>query len=101
MEPTTPKTTPLRCLTGALLAGTLGLLLYRLTSAIAYSFATHPMTSHNQLAYSLSVAIRTLVVGVCTLGTGVFSLIAVGLVGLALQVTVQSLRQANLPKIDE
>lgn len=101
MEPTTPKTTPLRCLTGAMLAGTLGLLLYRLTSAIAYAFAAHPMPSHNQIAYSISVAVRTLVVGMCSLGTGVFSLIAVGLVGLAIQVGIQSLRQPNVPKIDE
>lgn len=80
-----PKTNPLRCLTGALIAGTLGMLLYRLTGAIAYVFATHAVSYHNQLVYSLAVAVRTLVVGLCTLATGVFGIIAVGLVALTLQ----------------
>ncbi|BCX11145.1 MAG: hypothetical protein KatS3mg067_0083 [Thermosynechococcus sp.] len=79
------KTNPLHCLTGALIAGTLGLLLYRLTGAIAYLFASHAVSTHNQLVYSLAVAVRTLVVGLCTLATGVFSIIALGLVALTLQ----------------
>ncbi|AHB88484.1 hypothetical protein NK55_05885 [Thermosynechococcus sp. NK55a] len=81
----TSKTDPLRCLTGALIAGTLGILLYRLTGAIAYLLATHAVSPHNQLVYSLAVAVRTLVVGLCTLATGVFSIIALGLVALTLQ----------------
>ncbi len=83
-------TTPLRCLTGAFIAGTLGLLLYRLTQAIAYSFATHPLTSQSQIAQGLSVAVRTLVVGLCTMGTGIFSIAALGLIGLAIQILLQS-----------
>jgi hypothetical protein len=81
--------TPLRCLTGALMAGCLGLLLYRLTQAIATSFAAHPLISTQPLAHNLSAAVRTLVVGMATLATGIFSLAALGLVGLAIQLLIQ------------
>jgi len=83
-------TTPLRCFTGAFIAGSLGILLYRLTQAVAYSFATHPLHSHSQIAQSLSTAVRTLVVGLCTMATGVFSIAALGLLGLGIQILWQS-----------
>lgn len=86
---TVSAVTPVRCLTGACIAGTLGLLLYRLTAAIAHSFASHPVSTHNQLIYGLTVAVRTIVVGICTLGTGVFSIIGVGLVALSVQLLWQ------------
>lgn len=88
-----PQTSPLRCLSGALLAGSLGLLLYRLTQAIALSFATHPLHSENQLVQSITVAVRTLVVGLATMGTGIFSLSALGLIALAVQLLLQRWRQ--------
>jgi uncharacterized membrane protein (DUF373 family) len=86
-----PQTSPLKCVTGSLLAGSLALLLYRLTTAIAQSFAAHPLQSHSQIAISISVAVRTLVVGVSTLGTGIFGLTALGLIALAVQILVQRL----------
>ncbi|MDS3861062.1 DUF3082 domain-containing protein [Thermosynechococcaceae cyanobacterium BACA0444] len=89
MASPTETTTPLRCLTGALVAGTLGILLYRLTQAIAYSFTTHPLHSQSQIAQSLSVAIRTLVVGLSTMATGIFGLAALGLIGLGIQLMLQ------------
>jgi hypothetical protein len=85
VEPPAKKVTPLSCFTGALLSGTLGLLVYRLTTAIAQSFAAHPAPVSQPLAYNLSVAVRTLVVGMATLGTGIFSLAAVGLAALGLK----------------
>ena len=83
--------TPLRALSGALLSGTLGILLYRLTQAIAQSFATHPFQSSNQIALNLSIAIRTLVVGLSTLATGIFAIAALGLVALAGQLLLKRL----------
>jgi Protein of unknown function (DUF3082) len=84
---TTPakKVTPLSCFTGAMLSGTLGLLIYRLTTAIAQSFAAHPAPTSQPLTYNLSVAVRTLVVGMTTLGAGIFTLAAVGLLGLGIK----------------
>ena len=80
---------PLRSLTGALIAGTFTLGLYKLTQAIATSFATKPLSSTNPLALSISAAVRTLVVGASTLATGIFAIAAFSLVLLAFQVAFQ------------
>jgi hypothetical protein len=61
------------------------MLLYRLTSSIAQAFASHPAPMKQQLAYNLSVAVRTLVVGMATMGTGIFALAALGLLGLGIK----------------
>jgi Protein of unknown function (DUF3082) len=85
--------TPLRSLTGAFLSATMALLMYQLTTGVIHSFALHPTTSHNQVAINLSVAVRTLVIGLVTMATGIFALVALGLVGLAIQLTLQNLRR--------
>jgi hypothetical protein len=61
------------------------MLVYRLTTAIAQSFAAHPAPASQPLTYNLSVAVRTLVVGMTTLGAGIFTLAAVGLFGLGIK----------------
>jgi type III secretory pathway component EscU len=85
--------TPLRSLTGAFLSATMGLLLYQLTKGVIRSFAEHPTLSHNQVAINLSVAVRTLVIGLVTMATGIFAFVALGLVGLAVQLALQKLRR--------
>jgi hypothetical protein len=95
-DETTPLS-PLRTLSGSLIAGTLGVLMYRLTSAIALSFATHPYHGHSQISLSLSSATRTLVVGLSSLATGIFALAALGLVGLSLQLLIR--QRAVNPKL--
>ncbi len=86
---------PLQCLTGAMLSSILAMLLYRLTTNIAQSFASHPLTASNQTAISLSIAVRTLVVGMSTLATAIFAFAALGLVGLALQLIWQRIFAAS------
>ena len=81
--------TPLRCFTGALTAAGISLLAYRLTLSIAESFANHPISATNQMAASISAAVRTLVTGMAALGTGVFGVAALGLAGLGIQLLVQ------------
>jgi Protein of unknown function (DUF3082) len=89
-QPTPPIAVhPLRSLSGAIISAFLGLLMYRLTSAIALSFATHPIVSDNRIVHNLSAAVRTLVVGICAMATGIFTLVTLGLIGLAIQVTLQ------------
>jgi Protein of unknown function (DUF3082) len=90
--PSTHSPTPLRSLTGALMAAAMGLLLYRLTTSIMQSFAAHPTISRNTIVVNLSAAIRTLVVGLATMATGIFAFVTLGLVALAIQAVVQSLR---------
>ena len=90
MTQTTPPErslpSPLSCLTGALIAGTMSIGLYTMTSKIATTFATNPMIQKTNMANNIAAAVRTLVVGSTALGAAVFGIISVGLVGLALQV---------------
>lgn len=86
--------TPLRCILGAGMAGVLAFGLYRMTHAIAVTFATHPVQSTNLIVQRISAAVRTLVIGMTTLGTGVFGLAAVGLLALAIQILIRR-RQAS------
>jgi hypothetical protein len=81
--------TPLQCATGALIAGVLAMLLYRLTLSISQSFAAHPLSVSNPTAISLSIAVRTLVVGMSTLATAIFAFAALGLLGLGIQLLWQ------------
>ena len=79
----------LRAFTGALMAGPIAVLFYKMLSAIATSFANKPVTSDNVTVINLSAAVRTLVLGVMALGTGVFAMAAVGLALLGLQMIWQ------------
>jgi hypothetical protein len=91
---------PLRCLTGALISGGFAFALYLLTSSISQTFAGKPIDSTNPTAINIAIAIRTLVVGLSALATGIFSLVAVGLVALAIQISVQQLKNRTTPPSD-
>ena len=86
------STSPLRCFTGAMIAGGLAMLMYRMTIAIATTFANKPVTSDNSTVIAISGAVRTLVVGLVALGTGVFGIAGVGLLLLGIQVLFSKLR---------
>lgn len=75
----------LRAFTGSLMAGTIAILFYKMLTAVAASFAAKPITSDNVTVIKLSAAVRTLVMGVIALGTGVFAMAALGLSLLGLQ----------------
>ncbi|MDP5338995.1 MAG: DUF3082 domain-containing protein, partial [Nodularia sp. (in: cyanobacteria)] len=83
--------TPLRCITGAIFAGGLGYAMYSLMISIATTFAAKPIHSDNPIAVNIGAAVRTLVVGVVALGTGIFGIVAIGLLALAIQLVVQQL----------
>ena len=89
---------PLKCLSGALISGGIAIALYFLTSSIARTFAGKPLASTNPTAINIAIAVRTLVVGVSTLATFVFSFIAVGLIAVAI-VTIfqQGKKKHNTP----
>ena len=78
--------TPLKCLTGSLIAGVMSIALYGLTSNIATKFATNPMSHKTTMAVNIATAVRTLVIGSTALGAAIFGLISVGLIALAAQV---------------
>jgi Protein of unknown function (DUF3082) len=83
-EATLPS--PLKCLTGALIAGTMSIAMYTMTSKIATTFATKPMVQKTNMAVNIAAAVRTLVVGSTALGAVTCGIIAIGLIGLAIQV---------------
>ncbi|WP_315789695.1 DUF3082 domain-containing protein [Fischerella sp. JS2] len=88
---TQAKATPLRSLIGAVISGALAFAAYSLMSAIATSFAAKPLHSDNVIVLRISSAVRTLVLGIAALGSGVFALVAIGLVALAIQLFFQQL----------
>jgi hypothetical protein len=81
--------TPARCLSGASISGVLAVGLYFLTSAIATAFAHTPVSTKNMFAVKIAIAVRTLVIGVSTLATGIFSLVTLGLIALAIQLIIK------------
>ena len=93
--PTLPS--PWRCLSGALIAGGMAIALYSLTASIYQSFAAKPIHSDNPAVVNIASAVRTLVVGMSALGTGIFSLVGLGLVALAVQILVQSRKRPQPP----
>ena len=91
---------PWRCLSGALIAGGLAIALYSLTASIAQTFASNPIHSHNPAVVNIAAAVRTLVVGMTALATGIFGLVAFGLVALAIQILFQKLTKSPSPPSD-
>ncbi len=87
------KVSPFRCLIGALISSGFAIALYLLTSSVAQTLAQTPIRSGNQYAMQIASAVRTLVIGMCALGTGVFTIAAVGLLALMIQIIIQ--RQQN------
>jgi len=85
------NTTPMRCLSGAVISGGIAFAAYSLTAAIAQTFAHKPIHSDNFTVVNIAAAVRTLVVGIMALGTGIFGIVAIGLVALAIQLSIQKL----------
>lgn len=83
----------LSCITGSIVAAIMAIASYFINSSIAQYFVDRPIHSSNYLVVNITSAVRTLIIGISTLATGVFSLIALGLLALAIQVTIQQLKQ--------
>ncbi len=101
--------TLLRCLVASMISGGIAFGLYSLMNSIVQTYATKPVISANPTVIKITVAVRTLVIGVAALGTGVCSLVAVGLLLLGIQTAITNLKQriksgqdnsTKIPKID-
>ncbi|MDZ8105627.1 MAG: DUF3082 domain-containing protein [Nostoc sp. DedQUE12a] len=92
------STSPLRSTIGAVISGGMAFAMYSLMIAIATNFATKPVHSINPLVIKITSAVRTLVVGVVALGSGIFGIVAIGLLALTLQLLIQQLTK---PKSSE
>ncbi len=94
-SPPENTTTPLKCLTGALIAGTMSIGMYAMTSNIAITFATKPMVQKTIMANNIAAAVRTLLLGTTALATAIFSIITIGLVALAIQIALTKQKLAK------
>ncbi|MDJ0660051.1 MAG: DUF3082 domain-containing protein [Crocosphaera sp.] len=94
-KPTNKKPTPANCLMGATISGALGYALYTLTASIIQTFANKPLTSSNPLVLRIGSLVRTLVMGVASLGTFVFFFVTFGLLLLAIQLLLQKEKSAE------
>ena len=90
-KPIKKEVTPLSCFFASIVSGGIAMMVYFLMSAIVETYANKPVVSPNVLAVKIATAVRTLVIGVAALGTGVFGVVAVGLFLLGIQVTIKSL----------
>lgn len=95
----TPETLPsfFNSITGAAISGTIAIALYFLTASIAQTFASKPLASSNPTAINISIAVRTLVVGMSTLATTIFAIIGLGLVFVSIYVLIQQLKNPKIP----
>ena len=95
-----PAPSPVRCIGGSIVAGGIAIVLYRLTSAIAIAFATKPLHTDNFTTQRISAAVRTLIIGLSSLGTGIFALAAFGLFALGIQLLLQRPKKQSTPPTD-
>lgn len=95
-QSTPPKATkkevnPLSCFFASLVSGGIAVMIYFLMSAIVATYANKPVISDSAIVIKITTAVRTLVIGVAALGTGVFGIVAVGLFLLGIQVSIKAI----------
>lgn len=91
---------PLKALSATVIAGGFAIALYFLTSSIAQTFASKPITSTNPTAINISAAVRTLVVGISTLAMAVFGIVAAGLVIVTIYSSIEQFKNKSVPPSD-
>lgn len=96
-DSTPPPLTAQRCVIGSIIAGIMAFGMYRMSHAIALSFAAHKIQSDNFIVLRISAAVRTLVIGMTTLGMGVSGIAALGLLALSIQLIIQKSNQPTPP----
>ncbi|MDJ0533706.1 MAG: DUF3082 domain-containing protein [Xenococcaceae cyanobacterium MO_207.B15] len=87
------KVTVISCIFASTFAGAIAIAIYYLMSSIIETYADKPVVSDNILVLKITVAVRTLVIGMAALGTGVFGLVAIGLFLLGIQVAIKDIRE--------
>ncbi|MGL5080892.1 MAG: DUF3082 domain-containing protein [Microcoleaceae cyanobacterium] len=87
--------TPFNCFSNGVVLGAIATALYFLTRSVIEVYAHKPVYSDNAVAIRMSVAVKTVVVGLCMMGTAVFGFIALGLVLLGIKLLIQALIDRN------
>ncbi|MGL6343936.1 MAG: DUF3082 domain-containing protein [Waterburya sp.] len=92
------QVTPLKCFFSSIVSGGFAYAIYLLFNSIVQTYAAKTVTGTNPLVINITAAVRTLVMGVVALATGVFALVAVGLFLLGIQLTIQSFKKSGVTK---
>lgn len=87
--PSNKSTSPWRCFGGFAIAAPMAYALYWMTVSIAQTLANSPIKSDSTVAANIAVLVRTLVIGMVALATGIFALVAVGLLALGIQLLLK------------
>lgn len=74
-----PRKGPLSFLSGALTSGLLAWLSLGLSQRVVVYYGEHPPHYDAQIAQSIAVALKTLIVGMCFLATFTFAFVGLGL----------------------
>ena len=90
-KPEKKEVTPLSCFFASIVSGGIGVMVYSLMSAIVQTYANKPVVADSVIVIKITTAVRTLVIGIAALGTGVFGIVAIGLFFLGIQVTIKSI----------
>ena len=86
--------TPLKCFFSSIISGGFAFAIYLLLNSIVQTYASKAITATNPLVINLTTAVRTLVIGIVALATGIFGIVAVGLFLLGIQLTIQNIKKA-------
>lgn len=89
----TEAPTPGRCFRGAVISGGFAVAMYLLTRSIIHVLAGVPLPTKSTIAANIAVAVRTLVIGMSTLGTAIFAIATLGLLALGVQLLFQQRQQ--------
>jgi hypothetical protein len=95
------QVTPIKCFLSSIVSGGFAYAIYLLFNSIVQTYATKTITGTNPLVINITAAVRTLVMGVVALATGVFALVAVGLFLLGIQLTIQSLKKSGVAESEK
>jgi hypothetical protein len=87
-----PPPTVFDCLSGSVIASVITWLAYLLTVNTVNNFTAKPFSSTNYVAVNIASAVRTLVMGMFSMGTVIFGIAALGLFALGIQTLIQGQR---------
>ncbi|WP_330202401.1 DUF3082 domain-containing protein [Cyanobacterium sp. Dongsha4] len=87
------KITPLRCMTGSAISGGLAVAAYLLTKSVILTYVNMPIKFNNPLAANIASTVRTLIMGVTTMATFLFLMVAVGLFALGVKRFIEEKRE--------
>ncbi|PHV62604.1 DUF3082 domain-containing protein [Cyanobacterium aponinum] len=80
-------------MTGSAISGGLAVAAYLLTKSVILTYVNMPIKFNNPLAANIASTVRTLIMGVTTMATFLFLMVAVGLFALGVKRFIEEKRE--------